>query len=35
MADYKTQVIHGTTYAYIDKAVWNPEKKRGDTNGII
>ena len=28
--DYKTQVINGTTYAFIDKSHWNSEKKRGE-----
>lgn len=28
--DYKTQTIHGTMYAYIDKPYWNAGKKRGD-----
>ena len=28
--EYKTQVINGTTYAYIDTAFWNSSKKRGE-----
>lgn len=28
--DYKTQVIRGITYAYIDKPFWNKDKHRGD-----
>lgn len=30
MEQYRTQVIHGTTYAYLDRPYWNPEKKRGE-----
>lgn len=30
MEKYKTQVIRGTKYAYIDKPYWNPKKKRGE-----
>ena len=28
--EYKTPVINGTTYAYIDTAFWNSSKKRGE-----
>ena len=30
MAEYKTQLINGTIYAYIDTPFWNAEKKRGE-----
>ena len=28
--DYKTQIINGREYAYIDTPFWNSTKKRGD-----
>ena len=29
-SEAKRQIIKGTTYIFLDKPVWNPEKKRGE-----